>query len=78
MKLFKNLFFLILACLIFFFTSCSKCECEIQTECLADPKPNLICTEQYEPVCGCDSVTYSNSCYAQRVGATSWSNGECD
>ena len=36
------------------------------------------CFEVYEPVCGCDGETYSNSCYATTYGGvTSYTNGEC-
>lgn len=36
------------------------------------------CLAIYLPVCGCDSVTYSNSCVAQyHFGVTSWTNGAC-
>jgi len=47
-------------------------------ECLDSKNANLVCTEQYEPVCGCNNVTYSNSCYAQREGATYYTNGACN
>ena len=40
---------------------------------------DMVCTQQYEPVCGCDNVTYSNECYAYHYGGvTSWVQGECE
>jgi hypothetical protein len=36
-----------------------------------------ICTEQYEPVCGCDGRTYGNACHAQREGVRVAHQGEC-
>ena len=38
---------------------------------------DIACIEIYQPVCGCNNETYSNSCYAGRDGVTSWSEGEC-
>jgi hypothetical protein len=35
------------------------------------------CTFDYRPVCGCDNQTYSNACFANRAGVTSYRNGEC-
>lgn len=37
-----------------------------------------ICTLQYEPVCGCDDVTYGNACQAAAAGVSVISEGECE
>lgn len=39
--------------------------------------PQGICTQQYEPVCGCNNITYGNECEAKNAGVTSWEAGEC-
>ena len=36
------------------------------------------CDDYYDPVCGCDSNTYSNECFAGVNGIISWINGVCD
>lgn len=35
------------------------------------------CSEQYEPVCGCDNRTYSNSCEAHRASVSVAKKGAC-
>ena len=39
---------------------------------------NSMCLTVYEPVCGCDGVTYPNSCHATIwAGVSSYVEGEC-
>ena len=39
--------------------------------------PQAMCTQQYDPVCGCNQMTYGNACEAENAGVTSWTEGEC-
>ncbi len=69
----KNIFALLLA---FLFISCD--DEDSSTPCqLSEKDEDMACIEIYQPVCGCNKETYSNSCYAERDGVTSWSEGEC-
>lgn len=36
-----------------------------------------VCTEIFDPVCGCDSLTYSNACKASSTGVNVDRSGEC-
>ena len=64
---------------LFILTSCSEDEDHEISEnmCLTDPpNPNEVCIEIYQPVCGCNGITYSNSCFAQGI-VVSWIEGAC-
>jgi len=42
-----------------------------------EPRPDA-CDQVYEPVCGCDDVTYSNECMAASAGVSVAAQGECN
>ena len=59
---------------------CLACKKEKQESDCIDPKKielNKACIEIYQPVCGCDNKTYSNSCFAGINGIKSWIEGTC-
>ena len=75
MKIFSKL---LITSLIFIF-SCSSEESE-EIECIDETKIDelALCIEIYEPVCGCNGITYPNVCYASSVGGvTSFISGPC-
>lgn len=68
----KHLF--TIAFCFFMFSHVSQSQCIDRT--LIDS--TAFCPSIYAPVCGCDFVTYDNSCLAEKLGGvTSWTTGPC-
>ena len=58
---------LILLLLSFISVGCSDSEV-ILGSCYISPDPDVICSEEYNPVCACNNLVYVNSCEAEKAG----------
>jgi len=63
----KTLFGLLLLCALI---SCKK-------DCVVEPEP-CGCIWVYDPVCGCNNVTYGSACEARCDGVVEYTEGECE
>jgi hypothetical protein len=68
----------IISAFILLFSMCEKNDNPEDDECLIGiADQTILCIEIYEPVCGCNNVTYANDCYAGAGNISSWTQGAC-
>ena len=52
--------------------SCNESQDDVIGGCFISPDPERFCSEEYQPVCACNDLVYSNSCYAEKAGNLKW------
>ena len=60
------------------FASCNETQDDVIGDCFVAPDPERVCTEEAEPVCACNDLVYSNSCYAEKAGNLKWKSTNKD
>ena len=81
MKVFWNSIKIVILSLIISFSACGDTidennESNCIDESLIDS--SAVCYMIYDPVCGCNKVTYSNDCIAKNNGVLIFEKGSCD
>jgi hypothetical protein len=51
--------------------------CDKKSNCVENPKGDCLCITLYDPVCGCNDVTYGNDCEAACAGIGDYTKGRC-
>lgn len=60
-----------------FFFAVLIISCKNEEICEENFDGGCICTKDYNPVCGCNQITYGNSCMAECSGIANFTIGEC-
>lgn len=74
---FYTIYFQITVSIIFILTAFSSCGDTQSCVDINAVDTTMICTNEFNPVCGCDNITYQNQCLAQRSGVVAWIGGPC-
>jgi len=71
--------FILILLLNLFILGCNEKITQNHDNCIDEDKIIFdgVCLTVWEPVCGCDNITYSNECFASINGVKTWEKGVC-